>query len=223
MMEWGSSEHMAQLIANYGYIAIGAIIALESIGLPLPGESALVLAALYAAQHHHSIVGVVASAAAGAVLGDNLGYLIGREFGYRLLLRYGSRFGLSASKIKLGQYLFLRHGGKVVFFGRFVAILRMLAAMLAGVNRMNWGRFLLANAAGGILWACSVGFGAYTFGRALTHVTGPLSIVLVLASLAIIIAALRFVRTHEAELEAEAERALPGRLAPVHRVPRPSI
>src|SRR6476660_587181 len=135
-------------------------------GLPLPGESALVLAALYASRHDHNIAGVVAAAATGAVLGDNIGYWIGREFGYRLLLRYGGAIGLSVSKIKLGQYLFLRHGGKVVFFGRFVAVLRALAAFLAGVNRMDWGRFLLANSAGGILWASVVGFGAYALGRA---------------------------------------------------------
>jgi membrane protein DedA with SNARE-associated domain len=224
MMDWVSSDHMAHLIATYGYFAIGAIIALESMGLPLPGESVLALSALYAAHHNHSIVGVVVSAVVGAVLGDNVGYWIGREFGYRLLLRYGGHVGLTASKIKLGQYLFLRHGGKVVFFGRFVAILRMLAAVLAGVNRMDWGRFLLANTAGAILWASGVGFGAYIFGRAVTHVTGPLSIALVLVGLAIIVVGLRFVRAHEAELEARAERAFPGPLPPVHRVrTHPSI
>src|SRR5215813_2536268 len=100
-------------------------------GIPLPGETVLVAAALYAARHGQSIAAVVASAAVGAVLGDNAGYWIGREFGYRLLRRYGGRVGLSPGKIKLGQYLFLRHGSKVVFFGRFVAVLRVLAAILA--------------------------------------------------------------------------------------------
>src|SRR5262249_36982205 len=156
--------------------------ALESMGLPLPGEGVVVVGALYAARHNLSIAGVVAAAATGAVLGDNLGYWIGREFGYRILIRYGGHFGVSAGKIKLGQYLFLRHGGKVVFFGRFVAILRMLAAVLAGVNRMDWRRFLLANAAGAILWASAIGCGAYVFGRAVMHVTTPLSIALVVVS-----------------------------------------
>jgi membrane protein DedA with SNARE-associated domain len=197
-MEWGSSSHIAHLIATYGLLAIAVIIALESMGLPLPGEGVLVLAAL--------------SAAAGAVVGDNLGYWVGRELGYRLLRRYGSRFGLSSSKIKLGQYLFLRHGAKVVFFGRFVAVLRVLAAVLAGVNRMDWRRFLLANTAGAILWASIVGFGAYCFGRAVTHVTGPVGVALVVVGLSAIIGAALFVRAHEAELEAEAERALPGPL-----------
>jgi membrane protein DedA with SNARE-associated domain len=213
-VEWGSSGHIAHLIASYGLLAIGVIIALESTGLPLPGESVLVLAALYAAQHGQSISAVVASAAIGAMLGDNVGYWIGREFGYRLLRRYGSRIGLSPNKIKLGQYLFLRHGGKVVFFGRFVAVLRVLAAILAGVNRMDWRRFLLANAAGAILWASAVGFGTYFFGKAVMHVTRPVGIVLAVVALAVIVGALLFVRAHEAELEAEAERSLPGPLRP---------
>jgi membrane protein DedA with SNARE-associated domain len=211
-MEWGSSSHIVHLVATYGLLAIAVIIALESMGLPLPGESVLALAALYAAHHGQSIVAVVASAAAGAIVGDNVGYWIGREFGYRLLRSYGSRIGLSPGKIKLGQYLFLRHGAKVVFLGRFVAILRVLAAVLAGVNRMDWRRFLLANAAGAVLWASVVGFGAYFFGRAVTHVTGPVGVALAVVGLAAIVAAVLFVRAHEAELEAEAERALPGPL-----------
>jgi membrane protein DedA with SNARE-associated domain len=217
-VDWFSPEYLTHLIATYGYLAIAVIIGLESMGLPLPGESALVLAALYASRHDHNIAGVVAAAATGAVLGDNIGYWIGREFGYRLLLRYGGYIGLSASKIKLGQYLFLRHGGKVVFFGRFVAVLRILAAFLAGVNRMDWGRFLLANAAGGIVWASVVGFGAYAFGKTVLRVTGPAGIVLVIVSVALIVGALWFAHRHEAELEAKAEQALPGPLRPVHRV-----
>jgi membrane protein DedA with SNARE-associated domain len=209
-VDWGSSGHIEHLIATYGYLAIGVIIALESMGLPLPGESVLALAALYAARHGHSITAVVVSAAAGAILGDNAGYWIGREFGYRLLRRYGSRFGLSPGKIKLGQYLFLRHGSKVVFFGRFVAVLRVLAAVLAGVNRMDWRHFLLANAAGAIVWASTVGFGAYFLGRAVMHVTRPLGIALGVVGLAFIVGVLVFVRAHEAELEAEAQRALPA-------------
>jgi membrane protein DedA with SNARE-associated domain len=176
----------------------------------LPGESVLVLAALYADHHNQSIAAVVASAAAGAVVGDNAGYCIGRELGYPLLRSYGNRVGLSPRKIKLGQYLFLRHGVKVVFLGRFVAVLRVLAAVLAGVNRMEWRRFLIANAAGAILWASVVGFGAYFFGRAVTHVTGPVGVVLAVVALAAIVAAVLFVRAHQAQLEAEAERTLPG-------------
>ena len=216
-MEGPQADYVTHLIATYGYIAIGCIIALESMGLPLPGESALVAAALYASRHDQSIAGVVAAAAIGAIVGDNVGYWIGREFGYRLVLRYGAAIGLSASKIKLGQYLFLRHGGKVVFFGRFVAVLRVLAALMAGVNRMDWRRFLFANAAGAILWACAVGFAAYAFGRAILDVTRPIGIGLIAVSVALVIAVVWVVRSHEAEFEARAEEALPGPLRPVHQ------
>jgi membrane protein DedA with SNARE-associated domain len=210
-MAWFSNEYLRQLIETHGYWAVGAIVGMESMGLPAPGETILVFAALYAAtQGGLNIWGVIACAATGAILGDNVGYWIGRTFGYPLLLRYGRYIGLNEERIKLGQYLFLRHGGKVVFFGRFVAILRVLAALLAGVNRMDWGRFLVANAAGGIVWAAFFGLGAYTFGAALLHTRGPLAVgLLIFASIAVVLAVL-YVRSREAELQRQAERALPG-------------
>jgi membrane protein DedA with SNARE-associated domain len=217
---WFSSEYLQHLISTHGYWPVGMIVGLECMGIPLPGETVLVLAALYAGTHHDlSIWGVIASAAAGAILGDNIGYWVGREFGYRLLLRYGTYIGISDPRIKLGQYLFVRHGTKVVFFGRFVAVLRILAAFLAGVNRMDWRRFLLANAAGGILWATIFGLGAYTFGRALLQVTGPLAVGLLITAVIAIICAVFYLRSREAELEARAERALPGPLHLAHRYP----
>jgi len=220
-VEWFSPEHLRHLISVYGYWSVAVIVALESMGLPLPGETVLVVAALYAATHHDtSIAGVIASAAAGAIVGDNLGYWLGREFGYRLLLRYGAYIRLSHERIKLGQYLFLRHGGKVVFFGRFIPILRILAGILAGMNRMPWRRFLLANAAGALLWSVVLGTSAYAFGRALLRVTGPLAIGLFLIGVGLLCAAALFVRAHEAELKAQAERALPGPLRPVRRLRR---
>jgi membrane protein DedA with SNARE-associated domain len=218
-MGWFSPENLQYLIATYGYWAVGGIVGLESLGLPLPGETALVLAALYAASHHDlNIWGIITSAAIGAILGDNVGYWLGHEFGYRFLRRYGRYVGLSDSRIKLGQYLFLRHGTKVVFFGRFVAILRILAAFLAGANQMDWRRFLLANATGGVVWACIFGVAAYTFGSALMQVTAPLAMGLLIIAAILVIGAVWFVRAHEVELEAEAERALPGPLRPVHRI-----
>ena len=187
-MEWLSSGYLHDLVATHGYWAVGLIVCLESMGLPLPGEAVLVIAALYAgSQHDLNIWGIIGSATAGAILGDNAGFLLGREFGYRLLLRYGRYVGLSDARIKLGQYLFQRHGGKVVFFGRFVAILRILAAFLAGANRMEWRLFLVANAAGAILWACVFGLGAYTFGKALLLVTGPMAIVFVMIGTIVVI------------------------------------
>jgi membrane protein DedA with SNARE-associated domain len=203
------------LIASYGSWVVAVGIGLESMGVPLPGETLLVSAALYAGSTGRlSIVGVVIAAAAGAILGDNLGFWIGRDVGYRWLLRRGSLLHLSPGRLKIGQYLFRRHGGKVVFFGRFVAILRALAAFLAGINCMPWRRFLFFNAAGGVLWAAAYGFGAYAFGEALTRIAGPLGIMVVVAAAACVAAGWIFVRKHEARLQAEADRALPGPLRP---------
>jgi membrane protein DedA with SNARE-associated domain len=216
-LAWFSPELLEHFIATYGYVAVAAIIALESMGAPLPGETVLVIASLFASRHHLHIAGVIAAAAAGAVVGDNIGYWIGREFGYRLLLRYGSYLGLTARRIKLGQYLFMRHGGKVVFFGRFVAVLRVLAAFLAGMNRMDWRMFLYANAAGAVVWSCTVGIAAYTLGRAVLHVTGPLGLSLLALAALTLVGGVLFLRRHEAELEEKAEKALPGPLRPPHR------
>jgi membrane protein DedA with SNARE-associated domain len=204
------------LISHYGYAAVAVVVGLESMGLPLPGETTLVLSAVYAAGHSDlKIAGVIGAAALGGIVGDNVGYWLGREFGYPLLLRFGRYVGLTETRIKLGQYLFLRHGGKVVFFGRFIAVLRVLAAFLAGVNRMEWKRFLVANAAGGVLWSLVYGLGAYLFGAALFHTHRPLTITLVIVGLVIVVLAMRYVRSHEAELERRAEIALPGPLRPV--------
>jgi membrane protein DedA with SNARE-associated domain len=137
------------LIAQYGYWAIGLIVMLESSGLPLPGETALLLGAGYAgATGRIELSSVVAAAAVGAIIGDNIGFWIGRTFGADLLLRYGKYIYLPERRIKLGQYLFERHGAKIVFFGRFIALLRILAALLAGVNKYPWRPFLVYNAAG---------------------------------------------------------------------------
>jgi membrane protein DedA with SNARE-associated domain len=210
---WGFVGHLQHLISSYGYWAVAAIVAAESMGVPLPGETTLVLAALYAANHQDmNIWGLIASAAAGAMLGDNVGYWLGRGLGYRLLLRYGPSLGLSHNKIKIGLYLFQRHGGKVVFFGRFIALFRTLAACLAGVNRMPWGKFLVANAAGSIVWASSFGFGAYLFGRALLELSGGLATTLLILGVGLMLAVVLFIWTHEAELQAKAERAFPGPL-----------
>jgi membrane protein DedA with SNARE-associated domain len=214
-VDWLAHPDLHHQIATHGYWAVALIIGLESMGVPLPGETMLVAACLYASRHHEmSIWGVIAAAVAGAIVGDNIGYWLGREFGYRLLLRYGGYVGVTEPRIKLGQYLFRRHGGKVVFLGRFVAVLRVLAAFLAGMNRMPWRDFLLANAAGAVVWASAFGFGAYTFGRALLRVTGPLAAGLLAIAVVVVAVAIVTVRRHEAELQAEAERALPGPLMP---------
>jgi membrane protein DedA with SNARE-associated domain len=149
-------------LSSYRYLVVFLLVMIESIGIPVPGETALIGAALYAGSTHKlEIWWVIAVAAAGAIIGDNIGFAIGRYGGAKVLLRHGHRIRLHEGRLKIGIWLFRRRGGKVVFWGRFVSVLRTYAAFLAGTNRMPWGRFLVFNAAGGIVWATAFGV-AYT-------------------------------------------------------------
>jgi membrane protein DedA with SNARE-associated domain len=206
------AQHLHGAIATYGYLAIFLIVAMESAGIPMPGETVLITAAILAGQGTLRIYGVIGAAAAGAIIGDNCGYWVGREFGFPLLYRYGHYIHLDERRLKLGQYLFLKHGGKVVFFGRFVAVLRAFAAFLAGVNRYNWEEFFLYNAAGGIVWATIFGLGGFWLGRAFEHYARPVAVAALIAAVIGAVLAARFIRYHEQALEDEAERALPGPL-----------
>ena len=199
------------LITTYGYWAVGIAIFLESMGVPAPGETALIVASIYAATTGHlQIEWVIAASATGAILGDNVGYFIGRRLGHPLLQRYGRRFGMNERRLRLGRYLFLRHGGKVVFFGRFTAILRALAALLAGANAMPWGRFTFYNAAGGIIWATLYGYGAFTLGHQVKNVERPLGFALLALAVIALVGGWLFLRHHETELQARADAALGG-------------
>jgi membrane protein DedA with SNARE-associated domain len=212
MFHLGTSTLM-HLLATYGYLAVLLFVAIESIGIPFPGETMMLVAAIAAGTTHQlSIAWVIVAAAGGAILGDNLGFWVGREGGYRLLRRYGRYIRLEEHRLKLGQYLFLKHGGKVVFFGRFVAVLRAWAAFLAGTNRMRWPRFLLFNAAGGIVWATLYGLGGYLLGNNIHRLVGPVGIVLLALAVLLILVGIVVVRRNEKRLEDEAEQALPGPL-----------
>ncbi len=205
---------IADLIAHYGYLAIFVIITLESAGLPLPGETVLLTSAAYAGSTGNiNIAIVVAIAATAAVLGDNAGYWVGRRWGLPLLLRKGHLIGLDHGRLKLGQYLFRRHGGKIVFFGRFTAMLRAYAAVLAGVNKLDARRFFAFNALGGVAWASIMGFGAYLCGRSIENVMGPVGLGLLAFVLLGAVALWLFMRRHEARLMVDAEAAIPGPLA----------
>ncbi len=206
---------LVHLIASYGVWIVGLAVALESMGLPLPGETMLVSAALYAGSTGRlDIIDVVTAATAGAIAGDNVGFWIGRRLGRPWLLRHGAKVRLTPRRLKMGQYLFLRYGGAVVFFGRFVAVLRAFAAVLAGVSAMGWRPFLLFNATGGAVWAAGYGFAAYVFGRKLPHVLAPLGVVQAVATVALVTGGLILTRMHARRLEERAERAFPGRLQP---------
>jgi membrane protein DedA with SNARE-associated domain len=208
-----SGAHLQQLVGSYGAWAVFFFVAIESTGIPFPGETVLLTAAVYAGTTHRlDIRLVVAAAAAGAILGDNLGYFVGRQGGFRMLRWLSTRMHVNERKLKLGQYLFRLHGGKVVFFGRFVAVLRSWAAFLAGTNLMPWPRFLIFNALGGVAWAALYGFGAATLGASLKKVAGPVGIALGVVAVVAIVSAFLFVRRHEKDLEDRAVRALPGPL-----------
>ena len=210
MFDFLSPAWIHDLIQTYGLWVLFGVVMLESMGLPMPGETALVTAALYSATTHQvSIMSVVSAAAIAAIIGDNLGYLIGRTIGLRLIVRYGRYIGLYERRLKVGQYLFLRHGGKIVFFGRFVALLRTFAALLAGANLMRWPHFLLMNALGGVCWAAIFGFGAYLLGEQIRQVAGPAEVLVIAAAVILLIAGVVFFRHHEKELEERAEAAIP--------------
>jgi membrane protein DedA with SNARE-associated domain len=204
---------LQQLVSVHGYWVVALIVGLESVGLPLPGETVLILAAIYAAtEPSFNVWMLIAVAAFGAIVGDNVGYWLGRRYGYALLLRYGERIGMFEARIKLGQYLFLKHGAKVVFLGRFVALLRILAAFLAGLNRMPWRAFLIANASGGIIWATVFGVGGYFFGKVLLQLHHALASIVFGLALAGFFGCAYLIRRYEDRLTALAERALPGPL-----------
>lgn len=207
-MPFFSHAEIAHLLMAYGYLVVALMVGIEGMGIPLPGEATLIGASIVAGTTHELNIGlVIAAAATGAMLGDNTGFWIGRSLGYRLLRRYGSYIGLTERRIKLGQYLFTRYGGALVFAGRFIALLRTLAPFVAGANRMPWPRFFVFNALGGITWAVVLGSAAYGLGKGAHGIIGRAGLLLAIAGVVAIGAAWLFLRRNEARLEAEAERA----------------
>jgi membrane protein DedA with SNARE-associated domain len=201
------------LVSTYGYWAVFVLVGLESLGIPLPGETVLVVAGTVAGKYHHlNVWGIFAAASAGAILGDNVGFWIGDKGGYRLLRRYGKYIHLEEEKLKVGRYIFDRHGGKVVFFGRFVSVLRTYAAFLAGTNRMRWRSFLIYNAAGGMIWSAIYSFAAYYAGNTLRHSSGKIDAIVGALAAIVIIGVFLFVRRQGGKLQERAEAAYPGPL-----------
>ena len=154
LLQFGSTD---------GYAGVALLVGVESAGVPVPGETSLIAAAVLASQGHLSLPFVIAVAAGAAIVGDNVGYVIGRRGGRWLMRRGGERRQRLFAR---GQEFFDRHGAKAVFFGRWLPGLRITASWLAGINRMKWQRFAFWNAAGGISWALTVGLAAYLLGQA---------------------------------------------------------
>jgi membrane protein DedA with SNARE-associated domain len=157
---------MEHVLLSAGLWLLFVFVMLESAGIPLPGETALIAAAILASRGDYAIWQVIVIAAAAAIVGDNGGYWVGRIWGRKLLKRWKRLARFSERVLPPAERFFAAHGGKTVFIARFVAILRFTAAWLAGVTKMEWWRFLVWNAAGGICWAVGVGLLAFYGGKA---------------------------------------------------------
>jgi membrane protein DedA with SNARE-associated domain len=158
-------KFLEQALIDYGYIIVFCAIMVESMGVPFPGETMLLIASAYAATSGTlSIYGVIACGAGGAMTGDSIGYWIGREGGRRLIRRYGKFVGLTDARYERVQGYLQRHGGKAIFFGRFVSIARTWIAVLVGAHHLNYVQFLLYDILGAITWATLYGSLGYVFG-----------------------------------------------------------
>lgn len=162
-------QEILRLVEHLGYLIVFLGVGIESLGVPVPGETALVIGAVLAAQGHLNPAGVAVVGLAGAVLGDNTGYYVGRRWGHRLIRARGIRRVYDPRRVAVAERFFQRHGWTAVFFGRFVAILRIFAGPLAGLHRMPWPHFLAANAAGGMIWVAAVVTAGLLVGGNLDH------------------------------------------------------
>ncbi len=185
-----------QLIKTAGYPLLFVLVMSESSGVPIPGETALIAAAVLASQGKLEIVLVIAIAAAGAIVGDNIGYVIGRNGGRWLLERPGAFHRQRQEVLRVGEPFFETHGPKAVFFGRFLLGLRIWASWLAGATRMRWRSFALWNAIGGISWACTIGLLAYLLGSSAGNAIEAFGIFGLVAVVVAILAGLVMHRRH---------------------------
>ncbi|HVB13918.1 MAG TPA: DedA family protein [Candidatus Dormibacteraeota bacterium] len=180
----------SHLLHAYGYLAVFVAPLVESTGIPVPGETVLVVAAVYSATTGRlSLAGVVAAAAAGAILGDNLGYGIGRLAGHQLLVRFGGWVRLNPRRLALLQRFFEHRGPLAVFVARFVAVLRTFGAIAAGAAEMRYRAFLIFNTLGGAAWATAYGLLGFELGRAYDRYGGTLTWVGVGAGLVLLVLA----------------------------------
>ncbi len=200
-----------------GYLIVGLLIGVESMGVPVPGETALLVAAIAANRGRLDIEWVIVAAALGAIVGDNLGFWIGRKGGRRLLERPGPLYARRMLVLHHGDRFFARHGAKAVFLGRWVALLRITAAVLAGANRMPPRSFFLWNALGGICWATSVGLLGYFLGATGERLVEQVGVWAAVAAGAALVGALVWFKLRERRAlraEAAAMAADPGAEAP---------
>jgi membrane protein DedA with SNARE-associated domain len=196
---------LAHFISIYGVWLIAVFIALESVGIPLPAEAALIAGGFFAARTHSIDIWVlIAAGTLAAILGEIVGFWIGRRFGYRLLKRYGARLGLTEERMRIGQWLFVRYGGRFVFIARFLPFLRNMAAVLAGANSMAQPSFYVASGTAAVAWIMCYGLAAYSFGEAFSSLASPAAVVLGLAAALIVLAVPALILRHEKRLAAYA-------------------
>jgi membrane protein DedA with SNARE-associated domain len=162
--------------ANIGLPLMGVLVGIEALGVPLPGETAVIFAGLAASQGRFSIVLVIIVAAAGAIIGDNIGFVIGRRGGRQLLERPGRFYAERQRVLRIGDPFFAKHGPKAVFLGRWITGLRVWTSWLAGASDMRWPTFLAWNALGGTCWATSVSLAAYYGGNGAKKVIGQIGL-----------------------------------------------
>jgi membrane protein DedA with SNARE-associated domain len=199
-------HHLDHLLHLYGYPIITLMLAIECAGILVPGETLMLAAALLASHGHMNIWLVVASAAAGAVIGNIGGFTIGRALGHKLIVKHGSRIGLTPDRMALGRYLFACHGGKMIFFGRFGTFLRSFCPVLAGANDMRWRPFLKWTLLGAVAWPAVHCFTIYLLGNAAKRLSGPASIAFGITALAGIVTVLWLAKRSESRLTAAALR-----------------
>lgn len=189
-MELAALLNVDHLVEAAGYPLLFLLVMGESSGVPIPGETALITAAVLASRGKLTIELVIPLAALGAIVGDNIGYVIGRKGGRWILERPGRFHRQRQEVLRVGEPFFKRHGPKAVFFGRFVLGLRVWASWLAGATHMHWRSFVLWNALGGICWAAGVGLIAYFLGRSASNVLETFGIYGLVAAVLAIVGAL---------------------------------
>jgi len=201
------------LISTYGYWAVFAFVAAESLGVPIPGETALIAAGAYAGETHRLSPGLIFLVAALAAVAGNLaGYGIGYKGGFALVARFGPKVHLDERKLKVGRYVLDRQGGKVVFFGRFVSVLRTYVAFLAGTLRMEWHKFVIASVAAAAVWAAAYTALAFEAAKALKRLSGTFDLLIAALAIIVVVAVVLVTRRQVKGLEDKAEAAYPGPL-----------
>jgi membrane protein DedA with SNARE-associated domain len=203
----------SHLIQSYGYVAVFVFVAVEGVGVPIPGESAVIAAGAYAGQTHRLNPWLIFLVAAAAAIAGNIGgYSLGRKGGFTLALRYGNKVHLDQHKLKIGKYVLDRQGSKVVFFGRFVSVLRTYVAFLAGTLQMQWQKFAVATVASAVAWAGIYTVLAYYAAGTIKRLSGTVDLALGGACVVIVVVALLVVRRQMKRLGEKAEAAYPGSL-----------